>query len=125
MMGTTDLSGLPVLIALGLLIEVAVWWLWVRRAEGSTFAKTAAILLVSFVVLGAVLSVLPQHPTKLPAPPTTVVPSDQRYMRWVPGPNEKVQVFTPQPGSQAEHDLKTTGTLNPRYTPWRTLPPPP
>lgn len=72
---------------------------------------------------GAVMSALPQHTTKLPTPPTTVVASDQRYTRWVPGPKEKVQVFTPQTGSRAEHDLKTTGTLNPRYFPPRTPPP--
>jgi hypothetical protein len=75
------------------------------------------------VIGGAVMSALPQHTTKLPTPPTTVVASDQRYTRWVPGPKEKVQVFTPQTGSRAEHDLKTTGTLNPRYFPPRTPPP--
>jgi hypothetical protein len=33
-----------------------------------------------------------------------------------------LKVFTPQPGSQAEHDLKTTGTLRP--LPTRTRPTP-
>jgi hypothetical protein len=76
-------------------------------------------VVVALIVWGATALMGDSNTGTKPRPPRTVATaSDHRYARWS-GPGVAVQVFTPQPGSEAKRDLKTTGTLNPRYFPPR------